>query len=378
MLDKYFWYKEIPNNVDYLSFTDENELLERLKYKALDRFSFITDESKYISQIKQGQYLGYGFSLAATPDYRVFVRYIHKSSPAFEAKIERGDEILEINLISIKNHILGNSLNKALNATDPTQNLNLKIKKKNGFIQQIELNPNIVTINPVLASKIFSSILGNVGYLAFNSFITPAIPVLDAEFKKYKQANVKKLILDLRYNQGGLVDVAQRLSSYLFAENKGQRFTYLYHNDKNSTNNSSYQFETVNNALTLDEIIVLTSNETCSASEMLINSLRPFKNITAIGSTTCGKPVGMYGHKFCGKRLLMIEFAGQNALKEGIFFNGLSPVCEAYDNIHYALGDTNESLLAAGIDYLNSRSCVWSNKSLEESDSYPEILFKDY
>jgi C-terminal processing protease CtpA/Prc len=125
---------------------------------------------------------------------------------------------------------------------------------------------------------------------------------------------VDDLVLDLRYNGGGLVNVAQHLASYIGGiRTDGQVFAEYFHNDKNAFRNRILQFEPKPGRLTLDRLIVVTTRGSASASELVINALRPFMPVVVIGDTTYGKPVGQYAIGFCDKLLAPVSFSLRNA-----------------------------------------------------------------
>ena len=110
---------------------------------------------------------------------------------------------------------------------------------------------------------------------------------------------VRDLVLDLRYNGGGLVGVAQHLASLIAGvRTNGQVFAEYFHNDKNATRNRVLRFEPKPHALGLERLVVITTGASASASELVINALKPFIPVVVIGSRTYGKPVGQYQVNF--------------------------------------------------------------------------------
>ena len=108
----------------------------------------------------------------------------------------------------------------------------------------------------------------------------------------------------------------------------------------------------------MNEVIVLTTQNSCSASEMVINSLKPYINVTVIGSTTCGKPIGMRAQNFCGNKLVAINFQAFNSEGNGDYFDGISAKCAASDEPYLEFGSINEPMLKAALDYDNQAVCV--------------------
>ncbi|HEY1392966.1 MAG TPA: peptidase S41, partial [Methylibium sp.] len=102
--------------------------------------------------------------------------------------------------------------------------------------------------------------------------------------------------------------------------------------------------------LNLNRVYVLTSGNTCSASESVVNSLRGVNvTVNLVGTTTCGKPYGFTAHDNCGVSYFPIEFKGTNNVGFGDYSDGFTPSCTAADDLSHALGDTAEGKLAAAL-----------------------------
>jgi len=324
MVDKYLWYDELPDSVDYGSFSSPQQLLDFLKYDEKDRFSYITDAADFDNLFNTGQYMGYGFSYLTQNDDTVWVRFVYSNSASGRAGVQRGDQILMINGQSVADIIQANAWSGIFGPDEEGLPLDLVIRKVDGNTSTLTLLKSIVNINTVLHHSIINTTSDSIGYLMFKSFLNTSNAELDAVFTEFKAQSVNKLILDLRYNGGGSVAVARNLGSFLYTPSESvEVFTQLQHNDKNQANNSTYFFISLAHALELQQLTVITTGETCSASEMIINSLRPFMEVQLVGSTTCGKPVGMNKFEFCGNALLPVTFASFNALGEGDYFDGL-------------------------------------------------------
>jgi C-terminal processing protease CtpA/Prc len=169
---------------------------------------------------------------------------------------------------------------------------------------------------------------------------------------------VNELVLDLRYNGGGLVDVAQHLASYIGGvRTDGLVFAEYFHNDKNTFRNRIIRFESKPQRLTLDRLIVVTTRSSASASELVINALRPFMPVVVIGGTTYGKPVGQYAIGFCDKLLAAVAFALRNADGHGDFFDGFPPDCPAPDEADHQLGDPEEGSLKEALTFATTGAC---------------------
>jgi hypothetical protein len=205
-----------------------------------------------------------------------------------------------------------------------------------------------------------------VGYLFFRNFVEPSMAALTDAFTALKAAGATDLVLDLRYNGGGRVDVAVHLASLIGgARTNGQVMLNYVHNDKiGPILNKSTRFDNPEQALNLQRLVVITTRGSASASELVINSLRPYIPVTIIGDTTYGKPVGQYGLRFCDKYLYPVAFSIKNANNEGDFFDGLAADCTAADDYTHQLGDSSEASLAEALTFIRTGAC--SARSAEE------------
>jgi carboxyl-terminal processing protease len=197
-----------------------------------------------------------------------------------------------------------------------------------------------------------------VGYLLFRNFVTPSYAALDEAFAALRETRATELVVDLRYNGGGLVDVAVHLGSLVggtFTE--GRVFAEYRHNDRNTALDETLRFESPAQALGLSRLVVITTRSSASASELVINSLRPHLPVVVIGDTTYGKPVGQYGFDFCDKVLAPVSFSMVNADGQGDYFAGIAPTCLAADDIEHDLGAADEASLGEALFYIQAGSC---------------------
>ena len=233
------------------------------------------------------------------------------------------------------------------------------------------------------------------GYIQFNDHIAPAEPQLITAINTLKNAGATDLILDLRYNGGGYLELASELA-YMIGNTTltaGQTFEKIVFNDKNPTRDpvtgdlltpTPFLSKTVGftggapanqtlPTLNLNSVYIITGPGTCSASESIINSLRGVNvQVYLIGSTTCGKPYGFYPIDNCGTTYFTIQFRGENAANFGDYTDGFSPAntpasskgtsvpgCSVADDFTHAMGDVNEGRIAAALAFRasNNQTC---------------------
>ena len=160
----------------------------------------------------------------------------------------------------------------------------------------------------------------------FRNFVQPSYAALDEAFAALKEAGATELVIDVRYNGGGLVDVATHLAGLVGGPvTDGRVFGEFRHNDRNTRLNETLRFGNPPQTLTLQRLFVITTRSSASASELIINGLRPHIPVVVIGGTTFGKPVGQYGFSFCDKVLAPVSFSIVNADGQGDYFDGIAP-----------------------------------------------------
>ena len=361
MLERYYWYERLPLVIEYDRFDSPQDTVEYLRYETLDRFSYVTSRVAFNNLFDNGTYLGYGFSFVLDGDNRVWIRFVYQDSPAGRGGVERGDEILQIDGRGVADIVAGASLTAALGPAQIGHPITLRIRRGNGNIEDIDLAKDTVVVNTVLYSEVYSSGADKIGYLVFSSFLRTSPAELDPIFAQFRTDGVNQLILDLRYNGGGSISVSRDLASYIkaTADEDTDLYLELRYNDKLQDENFRFYYRKQPNSLGLDEVTIITSATTCSASEQLISGLRPFfSRVTTIGATSCGKPVGFNPADFCDSSLLAVNFAGYNADGRGDFFSGIPPDCNAVDNVGFAFGDPDEPMLQAARHYNEFSTCL--------------------
>ncbi len=363
MLDRYYWYQRVADSIDYDRFASPRETLEFLRYGALDRFSYIASQSAFENLFGNGSFVGFGFGYVIETGDNARVRFVYSSSPAANAGMERGDGILEVNGQSVADIIAANDWSGAFGPARIGVPLSIRLRRKSGKVETLQMEKDRVFINTVLHDEVIDSGPNKIGYLVFNSFLGTSPAELDPVFAGFRQSGVNQLILDLRYNGGGDIGVARDLASYIRTAGN-DLFLELRYNDKYQADNFRYYFKPLSNSLGLDQLTVITSAATCSASEQLISALQPyFSRVTTIGTSTCGKPVGMKPENFCDLTLVAINFAAFNAAGQGEYFSGIPADCAADDDVGQAFGDPAEPMLQAARYFIDNQACQVAPRS---------------
>jgi hypothetical protein len=254
-----------------------------------------------------------------------------------------------------------------------------------------------ITSTPVQHASVIPNTGGKVGYIQFNDHIATAEQEFIDAVNLLKAPNslsttgISDLVLDLRYNGGGYLDLASEIAYMIGGTHTaGKIFERATFNDQYSANinpvtggsNPATPFHTTTQGfsvaagaalptLDLGKVYVLTGNGTCSASEAIINSLRGANvQVIQIGSTTCGKPYGFYPEDNCGTTYFSIQLKGTNDIGFGDYTDGFSPAnsltansgvsvpgCSVADDFTHQLGDPAEGRLAAALFYRANSSC---------------------
>ena len=134
-------------------------------------------------------------------------------------------------------------------------------------------------------------------------------------------------------------------------------FAEYFHNTRNAFRNEITRFDVREHALPLDRVVVITTGASASASELVINALRPFIPVVTVGGATYGKPVGQYGFTMCDKVVYPVAFSLRNALGQGDFFGGIAADCPALDDPAHQLGDPEEASLAEALTVVRTGAC---------------------
>ncbi len=354
----YYWYRNLPA-VSASTFGSPEALLEAVRYRPLDNtFSYISSASSSQAFYGDSQYLGFGFSMKFTVGYELRVTDVFPGSPASEIGFERGSEILTLNGKSIQQTYEDGEWNTVWGGEEEGYAVEVTFKSANGEAKGGRMAKRVVTIPTVPLVSIQDTGGRKTGYIVFKNFVEPSYAALDAAFAQLQEAGATDLILDLRYNGGGLIAVAQHLGGLIGGDRtSGEVFAQYVHNDKQTPRNNAIRFPRPASAFPLNRLIVITTKSSASASELIINALKPFIPVVVIGENSYGKPVGQYGFRICDKMLWPVAFSLQNALGQGDYFDGFAPDCPAADDIGHALGDPNEGSLSAALTYVRTGAC---------------------
>jgi carboxyl-terminal processing protease len=404
--DLYLWFDEVQDQ-NPATFTTDASYFAALKTTALtasqnpkDKFHFTYPTPIWEMLEESGIQAGYGANfliIAGTPPRNVVVAYTEPGSEAATApaSFSRGVQILDIDgvdLVNADDQTSVNTLNAGLTPQTVGESHTFTIRDPGSVTSRtVTLVSADVTVAPVQNTHTLAAPSGAlVGYMLFNDHLATAESALVTAFTQLQTAGVQDLVLDIRYNGGGLLDIASEVA-YMIAgptATAGQTFELTQFNSKHPTvdpvtgaaitpvgfHTTAQGFSVTSGqalpTLNLHRVFVLTTSGTCSASESIINSLQGVNvQVIQIGSTTCGKPYGFYPADNCGVTYFSIQFKGVNAKGFGDYSDGFTPGnsvapagvpvagCSVADDFTHDLGDSAEGLLASAMGYLATGAC---------------------
>ena len=370
----YLWNDLLPANINIADYASPEELAtqvtrtygpQRPDGTPLDRFSSVGSLQADQQFFGEGKFEGFGFSWRVENNEMRFTRVFVDSPANTVGGFSRGQTVLSIDGRTIAEIRANEGISAALDgATAQFEIRNLDLST-----YTVTLTEDIVTINPIPQWRVIDMGPGMppVGYMEFATFISTAHDGLDGNdfddvFAEFIAAGVEDVIVDLRYNSGGLVDTANLLANHLggFA-NDGQIFSNTEFNaDRAAAENSIDYFANRANAIDINRLIVVASTaRTASASELVINGLDPFVNggVYIVGENTFGKPVGQVGLEFCEKILRPTSFKKSNAAGFGDYFDGLPVDCPADDDLSIPTGADNDPNIVAALSFVTGAGC---------------------
>lgn len=385
MKDIYYWNAALPSGFDSRKYATAEDALTYLigikinpaTNKPIDRYSFLDKIGGVSGEIGQGISGDYGFSVRYPSDAAgtyPYVVYVYKNSPAGTASLYRGLKVLKVNSSDVAldgSSEGGAGMSSMVNALYSSSTCNFTFERADGSTFSSSLSVAGYVMNSVLLDTVYTQGAANIGYLVFNQFLdAPSMKDLRNVFGRFSSKGVTDLIVDLRYNGGGSVATCDSLSSIIApaaASGKVMNYT-LYNSTLTSFFSSKYgsDFNVTKfkkeGSLELTRVFFLVSGSTASASELLINNLKPYMQVILIGKTTYGKPCGFWAEPIGytetqttakeGYDLYAISFETQNANHEGGYYTGMIVDKTVADGVTYKWGDINEDRLSEALYYI--------------------------
>ncbi|GGD97294.1 peptidase S41 [Tsuneonella deserti] len=382
VIDEWYLFPDLVNNsVNKANYSTVQAYIDALvapaRAQAKDRyFTYITSIADEEAFYGSGSSAGFGFRLSYdTGQNRVFVVETFEGTSALAAGIDRGAEIIAIgtsssNLQTVASLMQNGGAQAVVNALGPSSVGTTRVLRisRAGVVSDILLSKTEYSLDPVsdrYGARIIDDGGKKVGYINLRTFIDTAESDLRDAIAGFKAQGVTEVIVDLRYNGGGLVRVSELFGDLLGADKVGKVFSYTTFRDSKAANNSTRTFAAQPQAIAATKIAFIGFSGTASASELLANSFIPYlgANTALIGSNTYGKPVGQIAldKPECDDRMRVVAFRTENANHQGDYYTGLASVfpntCAAPDDLTHQLGDPDEGAIKAALDFLAGRAC---------------------
>ncbi|MEO8794316.1 MAG: S41 family peptidase [Daejeonella sp.] len=400
--DTYFWNDALPtaavfNARSYADFEAELAKIKSYKInpatgKPIDKYSFLDDGG--LSDQLGGVSGDYGFSANFNNGDRsdLRIRYVYPNSPAATAGVKRGQQIIKLNGST---NVNGNTQANVdfLNTSIFGDNVNITMTLKNldGTTVDVNFNRGTYSLNPILFTKVFTVGAKKVGYMVFNSFTTNSASNLDQVFADFSNAGISEVIVDLRYNGGGSVSTADVLTNLIAPASstgnlmyttywtktmqdgaafilKNQKFygtgndgvkrlySYFDYNYSPTEDAGNVERFQKRGAANITRAYFIVTGSTASASELVINNLRPVMDVKLIGKKTYGKPVGFFALHIDKLDMYIPQFQTKNSQNFGDYFDGMAVDRDDFDDIGKDFGDPTERLLANALSYAGTGS----------------------
>ncbi len=374
--------------------TGSNVMKALKKFQPLDRFSFVTSKSAS-EGLQSGAEADMGFFVKAASADKVepidsvhwYVSYVYDKSAAGLAGVQRGWYINKINnstisynqaSITVLNDVFFGSSNAAT----------FEFVKPDGSTVSSNLNKSDFVKNSVLHKSVIETSGKKVGYLVFNQFLgEPSRVELRNAFSSFKSSGVNELVLDLRYNPGGSTQTQDELANLVAPASANNQVMYKYifnkklqagtfpllqkkngySNSSFSENNNTQKFSSTG-GLGLTRVFIIVSKSSASASELLINNLKPYMDVKLIGDTTYGKPVGFFPVNIADFALYPISFKTVNSVGNADYYSGFAPDKSSPDGVTYNWGERAEPSLASALRFIQSGA--FRASSLQKENLY--------
>lgn len=388
------WIKEVMDEVYYwlddmktpiASSSDPEDYFESLLFRPTDRFSAIYPDYQALINSLQGinKEAGYEFSLVRESNENenvlAFVTYIKKGSPAASKDVRRGDVITQINGQSMNLNNYRVLLEQIENSHSITFLRYNSATAQYAAQAPVSLETLSIAENPNFLDTVYTVNNQKIGYAVYH-FFAPGIEgqptryddQADEIFARFKGEGINHLILDFRYNGGGYVSSAVNLASLIapnvtstdiFSKTKYNSFLMSFDQFKNNNTPFKTKSQNLGSILSENKIYIITSTRTASASELIINGLKPYMNVVVIGGKTVGKNVGSIAledekNPKNNYGILPIVTRSYNSLDQSEYGEGFPADVvgnELSQPVLLPLGDTNEYLLKLAIGKITAQ-----------------------
>lgn len=354
----YLWPDEMKtvSEDDYTSYYNFMSSIRASK----DRWSYTEDLNTLRAYLESGSSKDFGFDIwfnfydSRQPNLNdLRVKQVYEGSELNNLGITRSWHIVSLNKVPI----LGSTYDDII-AEWKKDNCTFEFSNGNGQTNELNISRKQRAHNTVIYKDVKIHDNVKVAYIVFDSFLDTSEDELNAAFDYFKSQNAEKLIVDLRYNGGGAVRIANQFAGLITGNKyKGKVFSKVIHRDSKGNENRDNLFTDQPKGISFSEVVFICSVSTASSSELLINGLIPYlgdSNVILVGSRTHGKPVGMYvfSNEKLNLAILPISFSSTNADGQGEYYKGINVDYDVNDNLMFPFGDINEDCYKVAVDIL--------------------------
>ncbi|HEX2762687.1 MAG TPA: S41 family peptidase [Allosphingosinicella sp.] len=364
-------YSTVEAYIDALTATARSQRRDRF-------FTYLTSIAQENAFYSSGSSAGFGIRLSTdAAARRVFIMEAFEGAPALAAGLDRGTEILAIgtssgNLRLVSDIIAAEGAAGVTNALGPstagtTRVLRVTDSKGTREVTVTKADYDLTPVSSRYGAKIIDDGGKRYGYVNLRTFITSADPALRSAFAGFKAQGVNDVIVDFRYNGGGLVSIAELMGDLLGGKRStADVFSYTTFRPEKSANNDTRLFQPKAESVAPTRLAFIGTTGTASASELVINAFIPYYHASEalVGTNTYGKPVGQIAvdRTACDDRFRIIAFKTENAARGGDYYDGLATkmeaTCQAGDDLNRQLGDPLEASTRAALDFLEGKTCT--------------------
>lgn len=384
------WYlfpDDLPASLDQGAYSTVQAYIDALTANARaankDRyFTYITSIAEENAFYASGQTAAFGIRLNYDSNARrVFVLDVFETGPAFAAGFDRGAEILAIGtspdtLVPVATLFAQGGSQAVSDALGPstagvTRTIRYTLGGTERTVTVAKADFNIPPVSDRFGVQVLDDGAGGkLGYINLRSFISTAETPLRNAFTRFRTEGITRVILDFRYNGGGLVRIAEVMGD-LMGRNRlpSDVYSYTTYRPSKASENSTRLFQPGSDSIAPTGLAFITTGSTASASEFVLNAMLPYlrSNLAMVGANSFGKPVGQIAidNAACDDRLRIIAFATLNADRQGDYYNGLAPViaarggrsCAAADDYTVQMGNPAEASTKGAIAALRGDAC---------------------
>jgi len=362
--DVYLWTDQIPSDFDAQAYAGPEEIMSAIrKYsnepgfsEPVDHYSFAIKQTEW-DNVSNGIISDFGLNAFFFTDNDLRVRLVEEDSPAGRAGIKRGWKFLKI---AGSTDINADNTDFLVEQIYESGSTAFTFERPDGTTVDITLSSETYHEQPVVLDTVYSAGARKAGYIVFNSFLgdtTEVISNLSRVFNRFVNEGVTDVIVDLRYNGGGYVSVQEAFANYLVKPiANGSTMMRQVYNDNYSDLNETTRFAK-RGSLDVNNVYFIVTDNTASASELLINNLKPYMNVKLVGpEATYGKPVGFFPLPVGDWYIFPVSFRSTNGLGNGNYFDGIAVDNVVPDGLDKDWGDINESALASALKHISTGS----------------------